>query len=356
MSTVTHQAAALPHQLTPLIGRRNEIERLVALITAKSDRLITLTGPGGVGKTRLAIEVADQAWATAFDHVWYVPLAHITDSDRVIATIAGALELGNRDHEEAPITTLIRAIGNQRVLLVLDNLEQLLAVGPTLVELLHSLPGLTIVATSQVRLRLAGEHEFALPPMFVPSVEELTTLPIDDLPDAIALFVDRAQAIGSPLVIGQSNVATVAAICRAVDGIPLAIELAAARTRMLSLDDLLARLDRQLALLTGGPRDLPERQKTMRNAIAWSYGLLSPTEQRFLRALSVFSGGFSLATADPLVPDGEDALDLLGSLVDKSLVYREADARAGTRYNLFASIREFGQEQPAAVADLDEAA
>src|SRR3954453_24201522 len=352
--SATRNRDTLPHQLSPLVGRARELADLEAILVEGDDRLITLTGPGGVGKTRLAIALAKRVADRFPDGVFFIPLAHTASADVVLTAIAQAVDLQERIG--SPIAELIAAeIGDKRILLVLDNLEQVLDVASDIATILHRCPNLICLVTSQVRLRLSGEREYVGTPRATSTVDASLPVGSEDQPDAVRLFVERAQAADGRFRLTAENLDTVAAICKAVDGLPLAIELAAARIKILSPEDLLRRLGQQLTVLTGGGRDLPVRQQTMRNAIAWSYGLLSADEQWLLRRLSVFSGGFGMESIERIAAPDTDPLDLLGSLVDKSLVYRSPYDRAGLRYGILATIREFGLEELTRSGELTDA-
>jgi predicted ATPase len=297
----------LPVQATPLVGREQELADAIALL--KDQRLLTLVGPPGTGKTRLALQLAAEV-ADEFEHVWWVALDQIHDAQLVESTIAQTI--GAPDD-------LAGYLRNRRALLLLDNVEQVLDCGPRLAELAAASSNLKLVATSREPLRLTLEQQYPVPP-----------LPEDD---AMALFGERARAVRP----GFAANGAVAEICRRLDGLPLAIELAAARVKILSPDALLARLEQRLPLLAGGARDTPERQQTLRAAIAWSYDLLEEQEQQKLARLSVFAGGCTLEAAEGVC---ECDLETLASLVDKSLV-RERDGR----FSMLETIREFARER-----------
>jgi predicted ATPase/class 3 adenylate cyclase len=298
-------ATNLPAQPSPLVGREGELDEVQALVRAH--RLVTLTGAGGSGKTRLGLQVAADLTAEFKDGVFWVPLAALTDSELVLPTIAATL--GARDG-------LAEHIDEKRMLLLLDNLEQIVECAPALAELLESCPNLKLLATSRAVLRLSSEREYEVPP-----------LPEQD---AVALF--RARALQT------EPLAAVREICRRLDGLPLAIELAAARTGILPPDKLLERLEQRLPLLTGGRRDAPERQRTLRAAIEWSYDLLSPKDRKHFAALAVFAGGFELEAADS-VCDAD--LDTLESLVEQSLLRRTEEGR----FFYLETIRELALEK-----------
>ncbi len=286
----------LPVPPAPIVGRAREIAELRALLARTDILLVTLTGPGGVGKTRLALRVAAEV-APDFEGVWFVSLAPVVDPDRVLSTIAAALGI-REDRAGSPIEAIRRVLGGRRTLLVLDNLEHLLPAAPLVGELLSASPELTVLATSRSPLHLRAERVTAVAPLALPasgrdgSPAEIARSP------AVALFVQRAQAVKAYFRLTEENVAIVAEIVRRSDGLPLEIELESARTRVLPPAALLARLSDRLAVLTGGPRDLPDRLRTMRAAIAWTHDLLTPEEQVLFRRLAVFAGGFTLDGAD----------------------------------------------------------
>ncbi|MDQ3444068.1 MAG: AAA family ATPase [Chloroflexota bacterium] len=294
---------------------------------------MTITGPGGIGKTRLAIEVATRI-ADAFDDgVVFVSLAALRDPDLVPVTVAQALGVptlaGQSLHER-----LRSFLQHKRLLLIIDNMEHLLAAGPPFAEMLAQHPALTILCTSRTRLGLSGEHLFAISSL--------------DPVAASQLFVQQARAQDSRFELTASTVPTVEEICNRLDRFPLAIELAAARVATLPLDAMQERLERRLPLLTGGPRDAPERQRTMRDTIAWSYGLLQEDEQVAFQRLSICVGGFTLGAADAIVRDGADALDIVELLVASSLVIGTRSEFGALRFTMLETVREYGLDRLAA--------
>ncbi|HEY7103348.1 MAG TPA: tetratricopeptide repeat protein [Mycobacteriales bacterium] len=333
-----------PAYLTALVGREGEAARLRALVLDPAARLVTLTGPGGVGKTRLAVQVAADL-DVGFDEVAFVEFAPIRDHDRVAARIAEALGVADA-RGQSPGTALARALGQRKVLLILDNFEHLLAAGPVLVDLMVDCPGVTLLVTSRTLLRVSGERVLAVAPLALPDLGR--PLPARALAeyDAVRLFVERSAAVSSTFALTDENAVTVAQICRGLDGLPLAIELAAARMTVLSPQALLARLGRRLALLTDGAQDLPERLRTMRAGIAWSYDLLAPAEQSHFRRLAVFAGGFGLAAAEFVCPsERPSALDTVAALVNQSLVHRVTPDGVEPRFAMFETIDEFAMER-----------
>jgi predicted ATPase/DNA-binding CsgD family transcriptional regulator len=334
--------SGLPSTLTSLIGREQEIAAARAILMCEDVRLLTLTGPGGVGKTQLALAVARELRADFADDAVYVPLAPTRDPTLVTSAIALVLEIP--DTGSLPLSDALKiALRHQQRLLLLDNFEHVLAAAPLVTDLLAACPHLKMLVTSRALLHVSGEHAFTVPPLALPEPERALSIGELTKCDAIRLFVTRAQEVKPSFAITGANASAVAGICQRLDGLPLAIELAAARTRALAPPALLAEMTSTLPLLTGGRRDAPDRLQTMQNAIAWSYDLLSENEQALFRRLVVFVGGFTLEAAQAVAGD-RFVLDDLTSLVDKSLVQQEERPDGETRFSLLETIREYGLE------------
>lgn len=331
----------LPVPLTPTVGREAEIAAISDNLW--SARLLTLLGAGGTGKTRLAQEVARRVHRTFPDGVVWVDLTPITDPALVVPTIANALGV-NETADEPPLQTLARAIGARTLLLVLDNMEQAVDAATDVSDLLQRCPNLSVLATSRVALRVTVEREHPVPPLDVPEPDADLERLLRNA--AVALFVQRAQAVRPTFTLTRENARAVAAICRRLDGLPLALELSAARVAVLTPQALLQRLNHSLDILRGGARDLPERQRTIRDTIQWSFDLLLPSEQLLLRRLSVFVGGWTLEAAEAVVGvSTNDVLDGLASLRDKSLILQRELPGDELRFGMLETIREFAREQ-----------
>jgi predicted ATPase len=351
LDTDRRSQRSLPLTSTSLIGREQDIVEVSKLLQTPEVRMVTLTGPGGIGKTRLAIAVGEQLDDRHPHGTVFVSLAAIAQPELVLPRIADA---GGATIEGArpPLDVLVEHFAEAPALLVLDNLEQVAEVAPELDQLLARCPDLEILATSRAVLRLRAEREYPVGPLSVPASSERT--PVEQLASlpAVQLFVDRAQAVRYDFALTEDNALAVVEICRRLDGLPLAIELAAARTRLLDPGALLARLGSRLDALGTGPVDLPERQRTLRATVEWSIGLLDEAEQQMLATLSVFVEGWTVDAAVHVSDLTEDrALDLLDGLAGKSLVNVDA-TDAGPRFRMLASVREFAAERLAASADL----
>ncbi|WP_103127447.1 LuxR C-terminal-related transcriptional regulator [Deinococcus aerius] len=327
---------ALPTPPTSLIGREREVALVEQILNWPAVSLLTLTGPGGVGKTRLALEAARVLAPRFPGGVLFVPLAPLERAEQVMPAVARAL--GLQPSARDVVEVVGEALAERQLLLVLDNFEHVQDAAPDLGRLLALAQGSTLLVTSRERLRLYGEHEFPVPPLGLPR-------PDDPVGDAVRLFLDRARAARPGLTLDEGEGQLIEDICRGLDGLPLALELAAARVRVLGLGALRDRLRDRLSLLTGGARDLPQRQQTLRAAIDWSFALLDEAERRLLARLGVFVGGFTLEAAGAVCRgEEEDVLGGLASLVDKSLVQGEARG-PDTRYRLLETVREYALEQ-----------
>jgi predicted ATPase/class 3 adenylate cyclase len=342
--TLTAVPNNLPVQLTSFVGR----SELAALVETVSEaRLVTLTGPGGTGKTRLSIQAAAEVTGHFADGVWFVPLAAITDPDLITSAVGAAL--GMQPSSEAPDVRLGEYLRTKELLLVLDNFEQLLDASPRVATWLQEAPRLKILVTSRGPLHLSGEREFPVPPLTLPAPNDLLVPEVLMRFESVALFVDRATAVRTDFKLDTRNAALVADIVARLEGLPLAIELAAARIRLLSLEAIRDRLGSRLDLLTGGARDLPERQRTLRGTIEWSYELLDERHRTLFERLAVFVGGFALEQAEAVCGPGLeiDVLDGLGTLADQSLL-RPVPSGAESRFVMLETIREYALERLAA--------
>jgi non-specific serine/threonine protein kinase len=378
LTVLPRQAArldTLPAPLTRFIGREREVAAVADLLRPDDVRLVTLTGPGGVGKTRLALRVAEDVAADFSDGLVFVPLVAIGRAGLVLTTIARALDV--RESPDRPLKDgLVAALRDRRLLLVLDNFEHLLEAAIDLGDLLTSCSRLTMLVTSREPLRLSGERRFPTAPLALPTAGDVLAPDQLSTYEAIALFVERARQVRPDFTLDAENAAAVLEMCRRLDGLPLAIELAAAWLRVVSPAVLLTRLERRLPLLTGGAPDQPARLRTMRDAIAWSHDLLSDEERRLIRRLAVFVGGFTLDAAEDVGGRGgrphaasggtgareglrssspsssplseaspPSVLDLLAALIDKSLLQIEQAAGHETRFLMLETVREFAVER-----------
>lgn len=342
----------LPTPQTPLVGRGEDIEAAKRLVDVA--RLITFTGPGGSGKTRLAIAVAEALSERYADGVAFVALQDARDREAVHSAIASALELV--EHPDRDIEAeIVEHLTAREVLLVLDNFEQVIAEATLVSDLLVEVPGLDVLVTSRSPLRLSGEREFVVQPLAVP--DEAADVDLTQLVgnDAVALFIERMRVVRPELELGPEEVQAVAEITRRLDGLPLAVELAAARTRELSVQSVLGRLDRSLPLLDRGSRDAPDRQRTLRDTLDWSYGLLGAHERWLLGRLSVFAGGWSIEAAEAVCAADDErrssVLDGITSLADSSLIRPTNGARGEARFTMLHVVREYASERLGRSAD-----
>jgi predicted ATPase/DNA-binding XRE family transcriptional regulator len=334
----------VPAPPTSLVGREHEAATIATLLRDDEVRLLTLIGPGGVGKTRLAIEVARRSREAFADGVVFVTLAPLRDPELVPAALAetlGVKDVADRSLQDA----LERHLQGKEMLLLVDNMEHLLPAVPVVADLVEGCPGLTVLATSRAPLRLSAEQQFPVAPLSLDEAVSPARSP------AVRLYLERAKAIAPDFELTDANVATVARICQRLDGLPLAIELAAARIKLFKPKALLERLDRRLQLLSGGPRDLPKRQQTLRDTVAWSHDLLDEAEKALFRRLAVFAGGFALEAAEEVcgtgMPTEGEVLETLASLVDNSLLVSVAETSSVSeepRFMMLETIREYAAE------------
>ncbi|MEO8285057.1 MAG: tetratricopeptide repeat protein [Chloroflexota bacterium] len=357
IKTLDNRPNNLPLQPTLLIGREKEVADVVRLLASerKEIRLVTLTGPGGTGKTRLSLQVAAELLEHFPDGVWLVELAPLMEASMVVLTIASVLGVreGTGVGGSTPIAdTLKEYLKEKSLLLVLDNFEHVVVAAPQVSQLLASCPNLKVLVTSQVPLRIRGEKEYPVPPLSVPDVRDLQHLPpVEQIAqyEAVRLFIERATDVKPDFEVNNANAPAVAQICARLDGLPLAIELAAARVRMLSPDAILARLSKRLKLLTGGAKDLPARQQTLHNTIAWSYDLLGEEEKQLFRRMAPFNGGRSLEALEAVCNYDEqlgiDVFEGTESLLSKSLLKQVDESGGEPRFWMLETIHEYAREQ-----------
>jgi predicted ATPase len=357
LKTLGNRPTNLPAQPNRMIGRHKELEEILQLLRSDDVRLVTLTGPGGTGKTRLALQVGAELLDEFRSGVFFVSLAPIGDEDLLVPTIAQALAI-REISGEALAATLTAYLSDKQMLLVLDNFEHIVGAAPAIASLLEAAPEIRILATSRERLRLSAEQVYEVPPLMLPDAaqEDLGTLLETD---AVALFLARAEAVTPNFALTQENAASVVAICRRLEGLPLALELAAARIAALSPSALLSRLSERLAVLTGGARDIGERHRTLRNTIEWSYELLEAPDELLFRRLAVFVDGCRLDASEAVCNSEHGdvtTLDGLQSLVDKSLVRNRPDSDGEPRFWMLETIREYAIERLAKSGEVEKIA
>ena len=346
LRTLEEPPTNLPHQMTSFVGRELEIQQVGGILRQPEARLLTLTGPGGTGKTRLSLRVAEELRLDFTHGIFFVALAVITEPELVISAISQVLGV-TESEGTSPHSVLATFLRDKQMLLILDNFEQIVEAAPLVTELLGAAPRLKILVTSRSLLDLYGEYEYIVPPLALPDPRMNATLEKLEQYAAVKLFVQRARAVQPAFTLNPDNASAVVEICARLDGLPLAVELAAARSKLLSPQKMLPLLDKRLSLVTGGARNLPKRQQTLRNTIEWSFDLLDPDEQRLFRWLSVFAGSFSLEAAAAICGEPENPLlvqDTLPALLHKSLLRQIESAEDEARFGMLETIHEYASE------------
>jgi predicted ATPase len=356
----SHAATNVPTPRNPLIDRKDELALANTLLFQRDLGILTLTGPGGTGKSRLGLQIALDNLGRFRDGVYLVRLTPVRDPELVISAIADTLNVREANDARALLGKLKDYLREKQMLLLLDNFEQVIQAAPRVAELMEACPELRIVVTSRAPLRVRGEKEIFVPPLAAPAPWQLAALQMESIAQyaAVELFIQRAQSIKPDFAVTNENAPAVAEICHRLDGLPLAIELAAARVKMLSPGELLSKLERRFDLLRGGLRDLPERQQTLRGAIDWSYELLDESAKRLFRRLSVFVGGWTFEGAEAVCDLngdlGPDLMDEMETLVDNSLLRQSQDDDGETRFGMLETIREYAQERLAESGEIQQ--
>lgn len=348
----------LPVQPTPFVGRQQEMKAVGELLLRENVRLMTLTGVGGTGKTRLALQVAASLLDHFEDGIYFVPLGDLSDPALVLPTIAR--QVGVQEGGDQPLLEILKSSFHDRqLLLILDNFEHVLKAGPLIAELLAAAPRLKVLITSRTLLHLRGEWEYRVPPLQLLARTQVWSLPLVEQVEAVQLFIERAQTAQPDFILTDENAPAVAQICHRLDGLPLAIELAAARIKLLPPPLLLARLNNRLKLLTGGAQDLPARQQTLRSTIDWSYSLLNAAEQNLFARLAIFVGGFTLDTAEAIcnlegdTSEGLDMLEGVTALLNSSLLIQQNTGSSPPRFRMLETIREYALERLAECGEIE---
>lgn len=356
LRTLDYRPNNLPRQITTLVGRERAIADLVDMLSRRNVALVTLTGPGGTGKTRLGLQVGADLLDAFPDGVWFVDLAALTEPGLVISTIAQTL--GVKEAGQQPILNTLKSyLKEKHLLLLLDNFEQVVEAAGSVSQIILSCAHIKVIVTSRIPLRIRGEKEYPVSPLALPDPGRLPAAERLAEYDAIKLFVDRATEVKPNFQLGHVNATAIAEICARLDGLPLAIELAAARIRVFTPQDLLSRLTNRMKMLTGGARDLPARQQTIRNTIEWSYDLLSDGEKQLFRRMAVFQGGRTLEALEAVCnAEGDlpvDVLDGVESLVSKSLLRQGEGAGGEARFAMLETIHEYAREKLAESGETD---
>lgn len=342
----------LPTPSTPFIGRQREIVDIKQLL--QESRLLTLTGAGGTGKTRLALRAASEIVDDFADGIYFVDLAPLSEAGLVAKTVAGSLGIFENPNEPV-VYTLKRVLADQEMLLLIDNYEHVIEAAPLVAELIAAAPRLKVLVTSREALHLSGEQEYPVPPLSLPDDDAVSMQTLSNS-EAVSLFIQRVRTMLPGFTLNEENAPAIAEICARLDGLPLAIELAAARSKLLSPQAMLSRMDSRLATLTGGSRDAPARQRTLRNALEWSYNLLDDDEKILFARLSAFTGGRSLEAIEAICSEGlsMDVLDALASLIDKSLLQQRETATGEPRFFMLETIHEYARERLKASGEAEE--
>lgn len=352
--TIEWTPGHLPAPLSSFVGREADVASVAGLVQRPGTRLVTLTGTGGVGKTRLALAIARRLQTAFRDEVWFIDLAPVSDPSLVLSTVATSLGVTTAANQSV-LDALVTALRDRQMLLIVDNVEQVVTAAPSIRALVEACPQLSVLATSRVPLRVEGEQVYPTVPLTLPEYSHVANLTLLADVEAVALFIQRAQVVRPDFTLSDDHLRIVAQITQRLDGLPLAIELAAARVRLLPPRALLDKLEQRLSILKASTRDVPDRHLTLRTTIAWSHDLLTSAEQTLFRRLSVFRGGWTMEAAEEVACDLQiDVLEALGGLIDHSLVDVRELADGTARYTMLETIREYGIEQLVDAGEGDE--